>query len=290
MLLTHNPTCTWDLNLNSLMTSLTNLQDNFIVGQLQWLDSIEHTFSLLVFNRIQNRTWIIECSFSTRNCKIIRTTNQNNGWIDNAKLHVYNNQYVTLASVPQSDGLEYMHAVGYTNEYVRMHTNGYYSVDEIVQINEIGGKNVIVFKAPLLGVDKDTGHVTIEDASQAHYYGIEISGSDNVPVCLTCYGDCTFNSAKFSGSQFVNTCEKKHGVSNVQVVGINEDLSVKVIETLEANERLALALAGVALPEVDYLVVPYSVGGKSYNMSVKVIGPVGWRGQANRKFPVIVDT
>lgn len=182
-----------------------------------------------------------------------------------------------------------MHVVAYTTDVIRMYTRGTYSVDEIVQITNVNGKDVLVFKAPLLNVDKVTRSVSLSDPAQSHYYALDLDNPMSIPVCLTCHGDCTFNAGKFHGSEFVNTCERVNGVSTVQLVTINTDLMSSITVKFEENKLLSSLLSDVTLPEVEYSFIPYEFKGKSYNLSVKTIGPRGWKNGGKHKYPVIMD-
>lgn len=137
--------CNWGFLLDDLMSSLVRTDNRqssppmFIIGSLHWIT--EHVFAMNVLNRVQNSTWVVECSVLTRSCAVIRGTNKSKGWVDVSPLIRYGNEYVTLVSSAETGGVEYIHAAGLSTDTVRMLTKGEFSVDEVVGIYPDWGGN-----------------------------------------------------------------------------------------------------------------------------------------------------
>ncbi|ODM95059.1 Venom dipeptidyl peptidase 4 [Orchesella cincta] len=276
--------CTWEFNLHSLMERAPSKlrSKEFIITGFKWLDLHESEFAVNIMNRIQNASWVFRCSVSTRDCKQIRVLNKSHGWIDANPIFSLDNELVQLETVVQSDGLEYAHVSSASADRERFLTRGTYSVDEIVGIKH----NRLFFKAPLLS---NLARTSVLDSTQSHYYALDLS-SGAPPVCLTCYQNCTFNTARFNDdlSYFVNTCSRSLGVTHVDVVKVNP-VGSNVIVKLESNKKLENSLVGVQLPEIGVLRIPYTLGSRTYNLTIKTIGPPGWKTSPKASYPVLVD-
>ncbi|CAL8070018.1 unnamed protein product [Orchesella dallaii] len=278
----NSPSCSWEFTLNSLMERVQSRYKEFIITNLKWLD-IESTFAINIMNRIQNASYIFQCSVSTRDCVNMRQLNKSNGWIDANPIFSLGNELLQIETVREGDGLEYAHINSASADRARFLTHGTYSIDEILGVNG----NRIIFKAPLIS---KLSPVKLIDSTQSHYYSLDLSTPSLPPTCLTCYQNCTFNTAKFNTdlTYFVNTCARVSSVTHVDLVRVNLIGSSAILK-LENNKKLEESLADVHIPEINVIRIPYTIGSRTYNLTVKTIGPPGWKNAPRGTLPILVD-